>query len=839
VLADPNYTASEYQRLGNYRTNLGVPLLREGAPIGVFVLTRQQVRPFTDRQIELVQTFADQAVIAIENVRLFDEVQARTRDLTEALQQQTATADVLKVISRSAFDLQAVLDTLVESAVSLIDASSGVIWLREGEVFNVKAASGAEEEQEFFAQLRARPQKPGRSSIGARVLLTGEVQVIGDIRADPDYDPDIKAATKARALLGVPLLRDGAIIGAFVLALHRLGTFTPRQIDLVQTFADQAVIAIENVRLFDEVQARTRDLTEALQQQTATAEVLKVISRSAFDLQAVWRTLVESACKLCDAPMGLIELLDGDVFRLVMQTGYGAAFERYLSDNPLRAGSASGTGRAASTGEVSHIPDVLQDPDYLLSEAQRLAGYRSNLAVPLLRENKVIGVFVLGRPTPGPFTERQIELVKTFADQAVIAIENVRLFDEVQARTRDLSEALQQQTATADVLKVISRSAFDLQPVLDTLINSAVELSGANRGAIFLRDGDFFRWQAASGTDAEYLEYVRSHPRPPGRGSVVGRVALSGRVECIADILEDREFELPASVLARARGVLGVPLLRDGKVEGAIVLSRYTPGLCSRRQIDLVQTFADQAVIAIENVRLFDEVQARTRDLEESLAQQTATADVLKAISRTAFDLDTVLETLISTALRLCDAKYGQIFRRHGDVYRYAASQMDVDPAYLEHEQTTETRPGRGTLVGRVALENRAVEVADAWNDPEYEEKDQARIGNVRAMLGVPLMRNGEPIGAFALARSAPVPFTQRQVELVTTFADQAVIAIENVRLFDEVQARTRDLTEALQQQTATAEVLKVISRSAFDLQAVWRTLVESASPLSAKRPWA
>ncbi len=335
--------------------------------IGVFSVGRPAPGGFTQREIELVQTFADQAVIAIENVRLFDEVQARTRDLTEALQQQTATADVLKVISRSAFDLQAVLDTLVESAVSLIDASSGVIWLREGEVFNVKAASGAEEEQEFFAQLRARPQKPGRHSIGARVLLTGEVQIVSDIKADPEYDPVIKAATSARTLLGVPLLRDGVIIGAFVLALHELGTFTPRQIDLVQTFADQAVIAIENARLFDEVQARTRDLTEALQQQTATAEVLKVISGSTFDLQAVWRTLVEiRARKLCDAPHGPDR---ASRRRRLQSVGDGKRamalrFEALPCDNPLRGGFRF-RHRAAPrcTGEVvEHILDVLADP---------------------------------------------------------------------------------------------------------------------------------------------------------------------------------------------------------------------------------------------------------------------------------------------------------------------------------------------------------------------------------------------------------------------------------------------------------------------------------------------
>jgi two-component system, NtrC family, sensor kinase len=375
--------------------------------------------------------------------------------------------------------------------------------------------------------------------------------------------------------------------------------------------------------LQEQLDRRTQELTEALAQQAVTADVLKVISRRAFDLNAVWRTLVESACTLCDAPKGLIELLDGDVYRLVMQKGYGEPFERYLVENPLRAGSNTGTGRAASTGVVSHIPDVLQDPDYRLTEGQRLGGYRSNLAVPLLREQKVIGVFVLARPTPGPFTPRQIALVENFADHAVIAIENARLFDEVQAKTGELREALQQQTATAEVLKAISRSAFDLESVLTTLTVSAKSL---------------------------------------------------------------------------------------------------------------------------------------------------------------------------------CGAASGVIYRREGNLYRYAASHMDVDPAYRAHEQQVAIRADRGTLIGRVALEKGAVQIADAWTDPEYEEKDEARLGNVRAMLGVPLMLSGEPIGAFALARREPMPFSQRELELVTTFADQAVIAIENARLFDEVQRRTRELSLSLEE---------------------------------------
>ena len=434
----------------------------------------------------------------------------------------------------------------------------------------------------------------------------------------------------------------------------------------------------------------------------------------------------------------------------------------------------------------------------------------------------------------------QQELVQALAEREAELAEarrqNTRLFDEAQARTRDLEELLEQQTATADVLKAIGRTAFDLDTVLETLISTAVRLCNATRGGqIFRRHGDIYRYAASQmSVDPVYLRHEQTTEIKPGRGTLIGRVALENQVVYIVDAWNDPEYaEKDEARVGNVRAMLGVPLMRNGEPIGAFALGRAEPVPFTQRQIDLVTTFADQAVIAIENARLFDEVQARTRDLSEALMQQTATADVLKAISRSAFDLDTVLETLIATALRLCDATYGEIFRRHGDFYRYAASRMDVDPAYLHHERAAEIPPGRGTLIGRVALENRAVEIVDAWTDPEYAEKEEARVGNVRAMLGVPLMRDGEIIGAFALGRAEPVSFSQRQVDLVSTFADQAVIAIENVRLFDEVQAKTRDLEELLQQQTATADVLKVISRSAFDLQAVFDTLVASAVQLS------
>jgi two-component system, NtrC family, sensor kinase len=591
--------------------------------------------------------------------------------------------------------------------------------------------------------------------------------------------------------------------------------------------------------LQEQLDRRTQELTEALAQQTATADVLKVISRSTFDLNAVWRTLVESACTLCDAPQGLIELLDGDVYRLVMQKGYGEAFERYLVENPLRAGSPSGTGRAAGTGVVSHIPDVLQDPDYRLTEGQRLGGYRANLAVPLLREQKVIGVFVLARPTPGPFTPRQIALVQTFADQAVIAVENVRLFDDVQKRTAELTEALDQQTATSEVLQIVSKSPGDLQPVFEGMLANATRICNAKFGVLFLSEGNGFRSVALHGAPPDYAEARRREPVVRvNPGTALGRVAATKQTVQIADIRTEPAYtsDLERSAileLAGARTLVVVPMLKNDEVVGQFAIYRQEVRPFTDKQIDLVKNFASQAVIAIENTRLLNELRERTDDLSESLEQQTATSEVLGVISRSKFELQPILQSVVDTAARLCRAEQAVIFRLENGIYRFAAG-YGVNPAYLEIERQTLISPGEGTVVGRAAVNRRVVRIDDAWADPLYEKKQDVRIAGARSMIGVPLMREGEPIGVIALARNRVEPFAEREIELVTTFADQAVIAIENVRLFEAEQRRTRELTESLEQQTATANVLRVIASSPTDIEPVLEAIVRTAGELCA-----
>ncbi|MGB7010065.1 MAG: GAF domain-containing protein, partial [Pseudolabrys sp.] len=423
---------------------------------------------------------------------------------------------------------------------------------------------------------------------------------------------------------GVPLVRDGHVFGVVNLVRTTPTAFTQKQIELAETFADQAVIAIENTRLFNELRHRTDDLSESLQQQTATADVLKVISRSRFDLRIVLRTLVESAAQLCEAQQAIVTHRGDDgLYRLAASFGFPDEFDEYMRQNPLAPGRATTTGRVALEGKMVHIPDVLADPEYAFPKGQQLGGYRSNLGVPLLRDGVPIGAFVLMRPVVKPFSDKQIELVETFADQAVIAIENVRLLSE-------LRESLQQQTATADVLKVISRSTFDLQPVLDTLLTSAARLCQADHSFVFLREDDVYRCASGSGEIPEWIEYLKQQTIKPGRGTIAARTALEGRTVHIPDVLADPEYTfLEAQKRGGYRTALGVPLLREGAPIGLMVLTRPTVRPFDDNHIALVTTFADQAVIAIENVRLFESVEARTQELAKSLEELRTTQDRL------------------------------------------------------------------------------------------------------------------------------------------------------------------------------------------------------------------
>jgi GAF domain-containing protein len=824
VLADPEYTYPDMQKAAGYRTLLGVPLLRGKEPIGVLFLGRKTVEPFTEKQVELVSTFADQAVIAIENVRLFDEVQARTRELQESLEYQTATSDVLNVISRSPSNIQPVLDAIAETAQRLCHSEHVFIMRLDDGLYHLAAARNATAEQLKF--LKENPFAPDRGSVTGRVAIERRTIQVNDVLADPEYTKNESGHRGFRTTLGVPLLRDEVPIGVIVLTRSVVQPFTDRQIELITTFADQAVIAIENVRLFDEVQARTRELSEALTYQTGSSNILGVIASSPTDVGPVLKAIVESACELCEAYDAVVLLRDGDHLRFNEHHGpIPIGLEKW----PINRNWV--TGRSVVDKTPIQVHDLLSEGAEFPEgrEMSRSQGHRTVLSVPMLREGESIGAIVLRRTEVQPFSDKQIALLQTFADQAVIAIGNVHLFEEVQAKTRDLTESLQQQTATADVLKVISRSAFDLQAVFDTLISSAVELSGAFNGTICLRDGEGYRYLATSGIQSDFSKFLVEHPPTPGRGSAAARVLLSGNVESIPDVLEDPDYNVPAYGLNKTRSVLGVPLLRNDKVEGALVLARAEPGRFTERQIELVQTFSDQAVIAIENVRLFDEVQAKTRELSEALTYQTGSSNILSVIASSPTDVGPVLKAIVESACELCEADDALVVLKDGDDLVFKAQHGSI-PVVWQRQPVS-----RNWTAGRAVVDRKPVHVHDLLA-PEGEEfpdaREFARRTNVRTVLSVPLLRENQSIGSIVLRRTDVQPFSDKQIALLQTFADQAVIAIGNVRLFDEVQAKTRDLTEALTYQTGSGNILRVIASSPTDVGPVLNAIVESASEL-------
>jgi signal transduction histidine kinase len=655
AVIETEYPGDKHARQLGTRTSLVTPLLREGIPIGVIIIRRQEVRPFLDKQIKLLETFAAQAVIAIENVRLFKELEERNRQITEALDQQTATSEILGVIASSPTDIQPVFDTIVKNAARLCEGSGASVVRYDGEMFYLVAQYNLSAEIRDAMQ-RMFPTLPTRQFGMTRAVLDSTVIHIPDVRQDAEYRQDDVRAAEVQAVLAAPLLREGRPIGAIGVNRSHPGPFTENQIALLKTFADQAVIAIENVRLF-------RELKETLEQQTATSEILGVIASSPTDIQPVLDVVAKNAARLCDATDAVIHRIDGDKLRSVANYG---SLPRRGDRELLPIDRDSIVGRAIIDRRTLHIDDLAALPEVdFKARFARTIGVRTVLATPLMREETPIGTIHIRRMEVRPFTEKQIKLLETFADQAVIAIENVRLFQELEARTGELARSVGELKALGDVGQAVSLT-LDLQTVLSTIVGHAVQLSGADGGAIYEYDEatQEFQLRGSHQIEKELVEALRSSPIQLGSGAV-GQAATTRAPVKVTDILDEHQYAAtrlrPMLRQLGYRSLLAVPLLREDRIMGGLTIYRRRTGSFSPEVINLLQTFATQSVLAIQNARLFREIEDKNRQIEAANRHKS------EFLANMSHELRTPLNAIIGFSEVLQEKLFGELNEKQAE----------------------------------------------------------------------------------------------------------------------------------------------------------------------------
>ena len=714
---------------------------------------------------------------------LIRKVEELESELAQARQQQAAAYEILHAISRSRADVTGILETIARSTAKLIDVRDVEILQLEGDNLKSVARYGAAPQW-----LLGTSRPIGRDWIAGRAVIDRVVVEVADLQAEQKEFPRGAAFAREfghRSTLAAPLLQGDVAIGAILIRRMVVRPFSERQIELLQAFADQAVIAINTARLFEEVQARNRDLT-------ALGEVGRAVS-STLDLKAVLKTIVARAVLLSGTDLGLIFRYHAQdrTLRLEETWGLEDTLVERIRGMHIPA-EATSSGEVIKKREPMQLADVDMKPGSPLRDIAVATGLRAVLILPLFGSKGPLGTLVLQRNRPGEFSKAVVNLTQSFADQSGIALENARLFEEVQARTRELSETLRYQTAANELLSVISRSKFDLQPVLDTLARMAAELCEADIALIRRREGEVYPVVATFGLTQEQIDHLNSYNPGPDRASLFGRTILEGRTIHVADVLADAEFNNATRFLGVRAGI-GVPLLREGSVVGILMLIRTTPRPFSERQIELSTTFADQAGIAIQNVRLFEEVRARTHELARTVSELKALSSVGQAVG-SSLEVKVVLQRILEHACTMADAGGGAIY-----VFNQARAWFELQAGHNMNEELIEAVRQRPihlgeSVVGGCAVRREAVQIADltqATPHPLYATHIKA---GVRSLLAVPLILQGEVIGALAVRRMHVGTFAPETVALLQSFANQSAIALQNARLYRKIEEKSREL---------------------------------------------
>jgi GAF domain-containing protein len=740
------------------------------------------------------------------------KVTALTRERDEALEQLSAASQVLNVISSSPGDLQPVFEAILENATRICEAKFGNLALFDGQQLRMVAMHRA---PKAFEELRRRdPVIPLSGTPLARLFEIKRTIQIADLAAEELYASSAVARLAGgRSFIGVPMLKQDNLIGAIAIYRQEVRPFTKKQVALLTNFAAQAVIAIENTRLLNE-------LRESLEQQTATSDVLRVISTSPGDLQPVFQAMLENAVHICEAKFGNMYLVEGDGFRLATAYNTPPALVAERTREAFHPGANTMFGEVARTKQFVHVADLVKwqayrERDPVSISALQLGGMRTILMVPMLKENELVGVLSIYRQEVLPFTDKHIALVQNFAAQAVIAIENTRLLNELRQRTADLSESLEQQTATSEVLGVISSSPGELETVFRAMLENATRICEAKFGTLMLCEGETFRVVALHNAPKAYAELRQREPViRPGPQTALGRLRETKQTAHIQDITLEAGASIRLGELGGARSVINVPMLKDDVLVGVIVIYRQEVRPFSAKQVALLTNFATQAVIAIENARLLNE-------LRQSLEQQTATSDVLKVVSSSQGELESVFSSILDNATRICEAIFGNLWLYENHCFRAAAvKSTQVFTDHLRREfPIIDLRQNPGIPLDRVAQTRQIVHVGDLRDDPSYKgDKNAAIIALVervgaRTFISVPMLKEGELLGAINLYRQEVRPFTDKQIALVANFAAQAVIAIENARLLHGLNRLNQQLEQRVADQVGEIERMGKLRR--------------------------